>query len=46
MKGIKMYKELKGICKEAIAQGKCLGCNRLALESFEGVKECIYMIER
>lgn len=41
-----MYKELKGICKEAIAQGKCLGCSKLELESFEGVKQCIYINSR
>lgn len=41
-----MYKELKGICKVAIEKGLCLGCNRLELESFEGVNECKYMISR
>lgn len=40
------YKELKGICKVAIEKGWCLGCNRLELESFEGVRECIYIPSR
>jgi predicted Fe-S protein YdhL (DUF1289 family) len=40
------YKKLKGICKVAIETGMCLGCNRLALESFEGVTECKYMPKR
>lgn len=31
-------KELKGICK------KCLGCNRLNNENFEGVEDCEYFI--
>ena len=40
------YKKLKGICKVAIETGMCLGCNRLALESFEGVDECKYITQR
>ena len=34
MKNEKEEKELKGLCK------KCLGCNRLELDDFEGVEEC------
>ena len=40
------YKELKGICKIAIENGLCTGCNRLELESFEGVAECKYVPSR
>ena len=37
------YKDLKGICKEAISNNICLGCTRLELETFEGVQECNYI---
>ncbi len=40
------YKELKGICKEAIKTGMCLGCSKLELDSFEGVYECKYITKR
>lgn len=40
------YKELKGICKTAIANGWCKGCSQLELESFEGVAECKYVPSR
>ena len=40
------YKELKGICKIAIEKGLCAGCLKLELESFEGVRECIYIPRR
>lgn len=35
-----MYKELTGLCKT------CLGCTRLAEESFLGVEECNYSSSR
>lgn len=41
-----MYKELKGKCKEYIEQKKCLGCNQLELENFEGNDNCIYIKEQ
>lgn len=40
------YKELQGICKIAIERGLCLGCSKLELESFVGVKECKYVPSR
>ena len=40
------YKELKGICKEAIENRMCLGCSKLELETFEGVYECKYITKR
>jgi hypothetical protein len=40
------YKELQGICKIAIEKGLCTGCSKLELESFEGVRECIYVPSR
>lgn len=35
-----MYKDLTGVCR------MCLGCERMAQISFEGVKECNYMPKR
>lgn len=34
------YKELTGICKTAIKNGYCLGCQRLEMEEFTGVEKC------
>ena len=36
-------KELKEPCKSLIATGRCLGCNRLELEDFEGDEKCQYI---
>ena len=41
-KEVKMYKELKGKCKEYIDKELCLGCNRLELQEFKGLKNCKY----
>lgn len=41
-----MYKELKGICKEAIQKQWCLGCSKMELESFGGVNQCKYISKR
>lgn len=38
-------KELRGICKKAIKEGLCLGCNKLELEEFEGQEHCKYIRE-
>ena len=40
------YKPLKGKCKEYIEKGLCLGCERLAIENFEGDDNCVYIKER
>lgn len=40
------YKPLKGKCKEYIENGLCLGCERLAIENFEGDDNCVYIKER
>lgn len=41
------YKELTGICKDAIHNGWCTGCNKLEEYNFTGVKSCKYVdIER
>lgn len=37
------YPELKGICKEAIKNEWCLGCNRLEDYNFTGVNHCKYV---
>lgn len=34
------YPELKGICKKAIENELCLGCNRLELQDFIGLEKC------
>ena len=34
------YRELKEPCKSAIAEGRCLGCNKLELEEFECDIKC------
>jgi len=34
------YPPLEGVCKKAIEQGICTGCNQLELSWFRGVKEC------
>ena len=39
------YRELTGVCKEAIEQGKCLGCQQLEDKYFAGVKECNNLLE-
>lgn len=36
------YSELKGICKKAIEDGRCLGCTALADENFIGNINCEY----
>lgn len=36
------YPELKGICKTAIKNNLCTGCNRLELEDFTGLERCKY----
>ena len=36
-------KELKGICKKAIEEGKCLGCTGLAEIDWIEPKECPYI---
>lgn len=36
----KKYPPLEGVCKKAIEQGICSGCNQLELPWFRGVKEC------
>ena len=37
------YESLEGICKEAIKNNKCTGCNRLELPEFKGVQNCKYV---
>ena len=39
------YRELTGVCKEAIEQGKCLGCQQLENKYFAGVKQCDNLFE-
>lgn len=34
------YPPLEGVCKKAIEQRICTGCNQLELPWFKGVKEC------
>lgn len=34
------YREIEEPCKSAIAEGRCLGCNKLELEGFIGDREC------
>ena len=36
-------KPLKEPCKSAIKQGRCLGCNKLEDENFEGKEDCEYV---
>ena len=36
-------KELKGICKKALEEGKCLGCTGLAEINWIEPKECPYI---
>lgn len=38
-----MYKELRKKCKEYIEAEKCLGCNQLELDNFEGNDNCPYI---
>ncbi len=38
-------KELWGICKKAIENNWCLGCNKLELDSFTGQAQCEYVKE-
>ena len=35
-------KELKEPCKTLIKTNRCLGCNRLELDYFEGDDKCVY----
>ena len=37
------YLELEGICKEAIKNNRCTGCNRLELLEFKGLQNCKYV---
>lgn len=37
-----MKKELEEPCRSAIAEGRCLGCSKLEIETFHGEKECEY----
>lgn len=37
-------KKLKEPCESAIREERCLGCNKLELDSFESDKECGYAI--
>ena len=37
------YLELTGICKEALKEGKCLGCTGLAEENWVEPKQCPYI---
>ena len=39
------YPELKGICKKAIENELCLGCNRLELQDFTGLEKCKYVVD-
>lgn len=41
-----MPKKLKGKCKYYIEHALCLGCERLAIPTFEGDDNCIYIKER
>lgn len=38
-----MYKKLKGLCKLALDNNLCLGCNLLELENFENNPKCKYI---
>lgn len=35
--------ELTGICKKAIENNLCTGCNRLEMENFKGLETCPYV---
>ena len=37
------YPELEGICKEAIKNNRCTGCNRLEMPDFKGLQSCKYV---
>lgn len=40
------YPPLEGVCKKAIEQGICTGCNKLETPWFRGVKECKWITDK